>query len=71
MEQYKPHLIISLGAAFNHDATKQNLGDALVSKQRFPYDVSNKYSEGKVKLNGREFRSSHIEQIFLNHDEKY
>lgn len=52
LKRYKPKLVISLGVAFGKDATKQNLGDVLVSKQLFPYDASNKYSDGKIKLNG-------------------
>lgn len=52
LKRYKPQLVISIGVAFGNDATKQNLGDVLISKQLFPYDSSNKYSEKSIKLNG-------------------
>lgn len=57
LKRYKPQLVISLGVAFGKDATKQNIGDVLVSKQLFPYDARNKYSEGKIKFNGSPYET--------------
>lgn len=52
LKRYKPQLVVSVGVAFGADAQKQNLGDVIVSKRLFPYDSSNKYSDGSIKLNG-------------------
>lgn len=52
LKHYKPRLVVSVGVAFGADAQKQNLGDVIVSKRLFPYDSSNKYSDGSIKLNG-------------------
>lgn len=58
LKRYKPKLVISIGVAFGNDATRQNLGDVLVSKQLFPYDSSNKYSERSIKLNGSPYETN-------------
>lgn len=58
LKRYKPQLVISIGVAFGNDATKQNLGDVLVSKQLFPYDSSNKYSEKSIKLIGSPYETN-------------
>lgn len=52
LKRYKPQLVVSVGVAFGADAEKQNLGDVIVSKRLLPYDSSNKYSDGRIKLNG-------------------
>ncbi|MCM1217620.1 MAG: hypothetical protein NC548_24275 [Lachnospiraceae bacterium] len=58
LKRYKPQLVISIGVAFGNDATKQNLGDVVVSKQLFPYDSSNKYSDMTIKLNGSPYETN-------------
>lgn len=58
LKRYKPKLVISIGVAFGNDATRQNIGDVLVSKQLFPYDSSNKYSERSIKLNGSPYETN-------------
>ncbi|MDE7176871.1 MAG: hypothetical protein K2O59_03575 [Lachnospiraceae bacterium] len=58
LKRYKPKLVISIGVAFGNDATEQNLGDVLVSKQLFPYDSINKYSEKTIKLNGSPYETN-------------
>lgn len=57
LRRCKPQLVVSLGVAFGKDATKQNMGDVLVSKHLFQYDSSNKYSEGIIKLNGSRYET--------------
>lgn len=62
-KRYKPRIAVSLGVAFGQDASKQRLGDVLVSKAILPYDVNSKWTSKALKLKGDEICQTHSRLI--------
>lgn len=62
-KRYKPKIAVSLGVAFGQDASKQRLGDVLVSKAILPYDVNTKWTSKNLKFKGNEIYPTHSRLI--------